>query len=183
MSSFITTFSGGASCKFIKLVNLHTDYKQEGLHRWLKMTHIHFSILNSHVTVIHLRFIKSTNFYVVKNRKIKNGCIFPAIYPCIYKMCLFSSSKTVSKIKWFLWESYISKFVKRIENITCRKALKYILALDEESERNLVLVTFRTFLIERLALPIFLLYQVKASVLALSNLATGYTRSTWHPGR
>ena len=56
-------------------------------------------------------------------------------------MCLFSSKKTVSKIKWLLLESYISKSAKRIENITCRKVLKYILALDEESEESLVLVT------------------------------------------
>ena len=37
----------------------------------LKMTHINFVTLNSHVTVIYVRFIKSTYFYVVKlkNRK------------------------------------------------------------------------------------------------------------------
>ena len=33
-------------------VGVHTGYKQESLHRELKMTHIDFAILNSHVTVI-----------------------------------------------------------------------------------------------------------------------------------
>ena len=32
---------------------IHTGYKQEGLHRELKMTHIDFGILNSHVTIIY----------------------------------------------------------------------------------------------------------------------------------
>ena len=42
-------------------VRLYTGYKQEGLHWELKMTLIDFAILNSN-----LRFIKNTNFYVVK---------------------------------------------------------------------------------------------------------------------
>ena len=42
-----------------------------------------------------------------------------------------TSKKTVSKVKCLLPDSYISKFVKRIEHITSRKVLKYILALDE----------------------------------------------------
>ena len=42
-------------------VGLYTGYKQEGLHWELKMTLIDFAILNSN-----LRFIKNTNFYVVK---------------------------------------------------------------------------------------------------------------------
>ena len=40
---------------------------------------------------------------------------------------------------------YTSKSIKRIEAITCRKNLKYILALDEESKKNLVLVTLVHF--------------------------------------
>ena len=32
----------------------------------LEMTYIIFGILNSHVTVAHLRFIKSTHFHAVK---------------------------------------------------------------------------------------------------------------------
>ena len=60
-------------------------------------------------------------------------------------MRLFSSVKTFSKIKRLLSESYIVESIKRIENITCRKVLKYILALDKESKRNHVLVTLRFF--------------------------------------
>ena len=57
-------------------------------------------------------------------------------------------------------KSYILKSVRLIETITHRKVWKYILALDEESKRHLVLVTFRTSLIELLDLAIFLLYEV-----------------------
>ena len=56
--------------------------KQESLQSELNVTHINFAILNSHVTVTYLRFIKSTNFYVVK-QKFKIPAFFPAIYPCI----------------------------------------------------------------------------------------------------
>ena len=38
-------------------------------------------------------------------------------------------------------KSYISKSAKKIETITCTNVLKYILALDEESEKNLFVVT------------------------------------------
>ena len=41
---------------------IHTGYKQESLRMELKMTHLDFFILNSHVTVTFLRFIKSSNF-------------------------------------------------------------------------------------------------------------------------
>ena len=58
-------------------------------------------------------------------------------------MYLFSSKKTVSKIKWLLSESYISKVVKRIESITCTKVLKHILALYIQI--NLVLVNLGNF--------------------------------------
>ena len=34
----------------------------------LKLTHINFAILNSHVIVIYLRFIKSIYFYGVKQK-------------------------------------------------------------------------------------------------------------------
>ena len=53
------------------------------------MTHIDFVILNSHVTVIYLRFIKSTIFFTFfyffcgKTEKIKISVFFPAVYPCI----------------------------------------------------------------------------------------------------
>ena len=52
-------------------VGIHTDDKQDGLHRKLKMTHVDFSILNNHVTVAYLRFMKSTNFYVIKKKNFK----------------------------------------------------------------------------------------------------------------
>ena len=35
------------------------------------MTHIDFAILNSYVTVIYLRSIKSTNLYAVKQKNLK----------------------------------------------------------------------------------------------------------------
>ena len=37
--------------------------------RQLKITHVKFAILNSHVTVTYLRFIKNTYFYAVKQKK------------------------------------------------------------------------------------------------------------------
>ena len=79
LSSFITTLCTGVNYKCIQLVDLKTScgctqaIKQEKVYTQgqLKLTHINFSILNSHVTVIFLRFIKNTYFYVVKqtNRK------------------------------------------------------------------------------------------------------------------
>ena len=38
-----------------------------------------------------------------------------------------------------------SKSVERIENITCSKVLKYILALNEESKINVVVVSLEYF--------------------------------------
>ena len=35
------------------------------------MTHIDFAILKSHVTVLHLRFIKRTIFLAVKQKNLK----------------------------------------------------------------------------------------------------------------
>ena len=37
----------------------------------VKMTHIGFVIINSHVTVIYLRFIKNTYFYAVKQQNLE----------------------------------------------------------------------------------------------------------------
>ena len=42
---------------------------RRSLPRQLKMTHVKFAILNSHVTVTYLRFIKNTYFYAVKEKK------------------------------------------------------------------------------------------------------------------
>ena len=57
-------------------------------------------------------------------------------------------------------KSHISKSANKIETITRTNILKYILALDEESEKNSFVVTLG-HLIELIALPIFLLYEVK----------------------
>ena len=43
------------------------------------MTHIDFATLNSHVTVMYLRFIKSTNFFCGKTEKFKIAIFFPGI--------------------------------------------------------------------------------------------------------
>ena len=48
------------------------------------MTHIDLAILNSHLTVIYLKFIKSSSFYVVKQK----NCIFPC-YLFLYIRCTF----------------------------------------------------------------------------------------------
>ena len=79
-------------------VVVHTTYipiKQEigYTQRQLKLTLINFAILESHVTVIYLRFIKNTIFmwHQKKNRK--------QLY------WLFSSKKTVT-IKWHLSENF-----------------------------------------------------------------------------
>ena len=134
---------------------IYTGYRQEGrlkMTRESKMTHKDFAILNSHVTVIYLRFIKSINFYEVKQKNL-NWLCFSLLFILVYKMCLFSSKQTVSKIKWHLSESYVSKSAEKIENINCRKVLKYVRALNEESKRNLVLVTLGDFWLD------FWLYQ------------------------
>ena len=51
------------------------------------MTRMGFPILNSHMTVTYLKFIKSTNLYVVK-QKFKITVFFLPIYPCTIR-CLF----------------------------------------------------------------------------------------------
>ena len=145
LSSFITiTTSGGTSCKFIQLVDLQSSVWVYTHKLWarrstqgVKNDPHRFAILNNHITVTYLRFIKNTKFYVVKQKNLR-WMYFSLLFILVYKICLFSSNKTVSK-------KSISKSVKKIENITCREALKYILALDEESTTNLVLVTIRHF--------------------------------------
>ena len=59
---------------------IHTSHKQESLQSELKITHKDFAILNSHVTVIYLRFIKITNFLW---QKFKIAVFLAAICPCI----------------------------------------------------------------------------------------------------
>ena len=69
------------------------------------------------------------NFYVGKQKHLK-WVYFSVLFILVYnRMLLFKSKKTVSKIKLLLSESYISKSVTRIENINCRKVLKYILRI------------------------------------------------------
>ena len=71
----LVDFKSQTQCKCI-----HTGYKPEGLNRKLKMTHIDFAILNSHVTVIYLRFIKIT-ILSGKIKKNKIAVFFHVIYP------------------------------------------------------------------------------------------------------
>ena len=66
------------------------------------MTRIDFAILNSYVTVIYLRFIKTTNFYVVKQKTLKYLWHFSLLFILVYKMCLFPSKKTVNRIRFLL---------------------------------------------------------------------------------
>ena len=40
---------------------------------------------------------------------------------------------------------HIQKFVKRIDTITCRKVVKNILNLDEESKKHFILLSLRNF--------------------------------------
>ena len=48
-------------------LGVYTVYQAiRSTHGQLKMTHINFATLNSHVTAVHLRFIESIYFYVVK---------------------------------------------------------------------------------------------------------------------
>ena len=65
------------------------------------MTLICFVILNIHVTAIYLRFIKSTYFYVLK-QKIWKLLYFSLLFIFLYTMCLFWSKKAVSKIEWLV---------------------------------------------------------------------------------
>ena len=46
------------------------------------MPHINFAILNSNVTDIYLKYIKSTYFYVENQKKLKIA-VFPFISTCI----------------------------------------------------------------------------------------------------
>ena len=57
-------------------------YKQESLQGELKMIHIDYVILNSHVTVFYLRFVKR-NFFCGKTEEFKIAIFFPPIYPCV----------------------------------------------------------------------------------------------------
>ena len=69
--SFITNLSACENYKIMKVVDLsvgvYTVSKaRRSIQGQLEMTHIIFGIMNSHVTVAHLRFIKSTHFHAVK---------------------------------------------------------------------------------------------------------------------
>ena len=66
---------------------IHTGYKQESLQRELKMTHMNFAILNNYVTVIYLRFTKSSNFFVVKRNNLKQ-LYFSQLFILVYDVPL-----------------------------------------------------------------------------------------------
>ena len=116
LSSFITTLWAGANCKFMQLVNLTFTsecttpqaMKQEMVYtqRQLRLTHKNFAILNSHITVIYLRFKKhllsKTFIFMWQNRKIKNSCIE-----------FFETRNLLYTIKWHVRKSYISKSLKK----------------------------------------------------------------------
>ena len=90
----------------------------------LKLTHINFVTLNSHVTVIYVRFIKSTYFYVVK-LKNRKSCI-----------SFFSSKKTVT-IKLHLSEN-LTTFQNLLKNRKLLPAEEFgnIMDFDKESKRK-----------------------------------------------
>ena len=70
--------------------------------------------------------------------KTKNSCIFP-YHLYLYIRCgFFQTRKLLEKKIDFVKIFYISKYVKKIETITCGKVLKYLLAFDEESKRKLL---------------------------------------------
>ena len=52
------------------------------------MTHMDFAILNNYVTVIYLRFMKSSNFFVIKRNNLKQLC-FSLLFILVYMMCLY----------------------------------------------------------------------------------------------
>ena len=81
------------------------------------MTYINFAILNSHVKVIYLRFTKSTNFYVVKEKNLK--WLYVPTYLSLYVRCVFFEAQKC--LKRLLSESYILKSIKRIEVLPAEK--------------------------------------------------------------
>ena len=55
-------------------VCIHQAIKQEKVYtqEQVKLIHVNFSMLNSHITVIYSRFNKNT--FMLQNRKIENNC-------------------------------------------------------------------------------------------------------------
>ena len=91
----------------------------------LKLTKINFTILNSHVTVIYLRFIKNTYFYVIKQKNTK------------YLYWLFSSRKAVT-IKLHLSENLTFQNLLKNRKLLPAERFGNILAFDKESKRKLL---------------------------------------------
>ena len=61
--------------------------------------HIDFTTLNRYVTVMYLRLIRNTSFYVVTHKNLK-WLHFSLLFILVYKMCRFSGKKSsVSKTK------------------------------------------------------------------------------------
>ena len=77
MLSFNTALSGGASWKFIELVDLQVYTRAIS-----KKAHIDFAILNSHVTVI-FKIYQKHKVLCGKTENFKVAVALPAIYPYI----------------------------------------------------------------------------------------------------
>ena len=77
----------------------------------VKITHINFAILNSHIIVVFLRFIRNTYFYVVK-QKLK-----------ITVLAFFKQENCYNKMI-SVRKSYLSKSFKKQKAITCPKCLE-----------------------------------------------------------
>ena len=98
----------------------------------LKLNHKNFTILNSHVTVIYLRFIKNTYFYVVKQKNRK------------YPYWLLSSNKTVT-MKLHLSENLTFQNLLKIRKPLAAEKFGNILAFHKESKRKLLSHISRQF--------------------------------------
>ena len=112
--------------KLVDLVGVHQAIKQEKVYtqEQLKLIHINFSILNSHVTVIYLRFIKNIYFHAV-NRNTENNCIG------------FFQGKKLT-IKLHLSESLTFQNLFKNRKLLPAEKFRNILAFDKESKTKLI---------------------------------------------
>ena len=119
LSSSSTTLRADANYKIMHLVDLQMScgcthaIKQEKIYAkgQLKLIHIVFAILNSHIRVIYLRFVRNTYFYVAKQKNWK------------FLYWLFSSKKTVNKMT-SVRKSYIFKISSKVGNFYQLKSLE-----------------------------------------------------------
>ena len=89
------------------------------------MTHINFSILNSHVIVTYLKLVESTYLYAT-NRKTGNSCIGS-----------FQEKKRTATIKWHLLENLTFQNLLQNRKLLPAEKLGNVLAFDKESKRRL----------------------------------------------